>query len=139
MVHGRRLFGSIEQRSGYFRVRYVADTNFGGPVRALASSTCPQAATPSRTWRWVSGRLRNWGMAVGSGWSIHTRNVALIDNRVGFGCGAFDSIADQTRFQGNSETGFALSADAGGTITRSVFAANAVNLDGPRCAFYADP
>jgi hypothetical protein len=73
----------------------------------------------------VNGRLRNWGAAVSGGWSIHIRNVTLVDNHVGFGCGGLDCIADQTRFQRNSE-GFHLSADAGATITRSMFVDNAV-------------
>ena len=74
----------------------------------------------------VNGRLQNWGIAVGGDFSFHTRNVALVDSGIGFGCGGLDCVADRTQFRRNSTTGFSVGADASGTVTRSTFVHNAV-------------
>ncbi|MGV8908282.1 MAG: hypothetical protein ACOH1Y_04810 [Propionicimonas sp.] len=74
----------------------------------------------------LNGRLKNWGIAVGGDFSFHTRNVALVDSGIGFACGGLDCVADRTQFRRNSNTGFSVGADAGGTVTRSTFVHNAV-------------
>ena len=74
----------------------------------------------------VNGRLENWDSAVGGDYEFRTRNVALVRNRIGFACGGFGCAADRTRFQGNTDAGFFVYADAAGTVTRSTFVRNAV-------------
>ncbi len=74
----------------------------------------------------VNGRLTNWDTAVGGDYGFATRNVALVGNRIGFGCGGFGCAAERTHFQNNTGGGFVVYYAAGGTVTRSTFVHNAV-------------
>ena len=73
----------------------------------------------------TNGRLKNWDIAVGGDWDFRTRNVALVNNRIGFYCSSI-CVADRTHFKGNTGIGFNAGADASSTVTRSTFVRNAV-------------
>lgn len=73
----------------------------------------------------INGRLQNWDVAVGGDHETHTRNVALIGNRVGFFCARM-CVADRTYFRRNSDAGFFVGSEGSGTVTGSSFVENAI-------------
>lgn len=74
----------------------------------------------------INGRLENWSVAIAGGWEARTTNVALVGNRLGFGC-ARECAADRTYFARNTQAGLAVGdGGTGGYVTRSTFVDNTI-------------
>jgi hypothetical protein len=75
-----------------------------------------------------NGRLANWNVAISSGTDFRVRNVAFVDNRVGFQC--FGSChLDRSYLTGNYRAGLEVVGDYGGAhavVTRTLFVKNVV-------------
>jgi len=72
----------------------------------------------------TNGRVESWDVGISGGGDTTLEEMKLVDNRVGFSCWEGCRI-DQTTFKAN-QTGFDISAETGGVITRSTFTRNEV-------------
>ena len=75
----------------------------------------------------INGRLTNWGTAVLGDHDVRTKNVTLVENRVGFGCFA-TCVADRTYFKNNT-VGYSEGEAPSGVITHSKFVGNDVGAE----------